>query len=360
VTPAPWEPMLQKLLWPVRWLVNGWNRFFHQPTDMRIVGPFRIAYSWLLLLNALNWLPDLQKWFGPKGMVDLETGKALAGNYRYSILFWADTPERVQLCYWIFVLQIVLLLIGFLPRFQSVCVFVWFASFEHRNLIMFDGQDNLFRVMAFLMIFLPTDRFLAVDQLIFRRPPTGPLPPWPLRLVQIEMCVLYISCVIEKAREGDWTRGEAVYYAARLDDFFGKYWIPEFLFHSIEIGKFLCWAVIVVEILIPLFVWFEPTRRLGILLGLGLHGGLQYGMFIHVFQWLMMTGLMTFCKPKDWVDLQRLYYWLRFKATGQEMPPPPPPVEVEPEEPVEESQPARLPPRLTPPAVGKRPKKPRR
>lgn len=311
----------------VRAFVRGWNGFFHDPTDMRIVGPFRIAYSWLLLLNVLNWAPNLQKWFGPEGMIDLQSGKWLAGADLYSILFYADTPEKVQLCYDIFLLQVVCLLIGFLPRFQSVCVFLWFTSFEHRNLIMFDGQDNLFRMMAFFMIFLPTDRFLAVDQVIFKRPPSGPLPPWPLRLVQFQMCYLYLSSAVEKAREGDWTRGEAIYYTARLDDFFGKYPVPEFFFHSAQWDKFICWAVIIVEIVIPLLIWFEPTRRLCIVLGLGLHASLQYSMFIFLFQWLMMTGVLTFSKPRDWADLRRLYEWLARGArrVGKLRPPAPDP-----------------------------------
>ena len=311
-------------------LVNGWNRFFHDPTDMRIVGPFRIAYSWLLLLNALNWAPDLEKWFGPTGVLDLEAGKWLAGPNLHSILWWANTHERLQLCYWIFVVQIVCLLVGFLPRIQSVCVFLWFASFEHRNLIMFDGQDNLFRMLAFLMIFLPTDRFLAVDQLIFKRPPTGPLPPWPLRLVQFQMCILYLSCVVEKAREGDWTAGHAIYYAARLDDFFGKHWVPQFFFHSNAWDKFICWSVIIIEIAIPIFVWFEPTRRLGIVLGLLLHLSLQYGMFIFLFQWLMITGLLTFSTPKDWADLRRLFLWAARRVRGESPPSQEPAIPPEP------------------------------
>jgi hypothetical protein len=283
-----------------------WDRAFFTEKDLSVVGPFRIGYALLLLINVLVWRPDLDRWFGHQGVVTLEAGLALSSRDSWTIFAWLPPePELLTLCHTIFLVQIVCLMVGLLTRFQSICVFLWFVSFQNRTVIIFDGEDNLFRLFAFYLIFLPAGRYLAVDQKIFRRAEPGPLPVWPLRLVQIQMTLVYLSAAVEKVRGPDWRAGTAWYYVSRLDDLFGKFYLPEFLFQSLAFSALLSWAVVVVELMIPLGLWFRATRPATVLLAIFLHLAMEYSMFLFLFQWLMILGLLSFVEPSEWKFLFR-------------------------------------------------------
>ncbi len=60
--------MMSAITSGIRRLGRHWNRFFHEKADLSICGEIRIAYAFLLLVNALVLLPDLEKWFaaGPR------------------------------------------------------------------------------------------------------------------------------------------------------------------------------------------------------------------------------------------------------------------------------------------------------
>ena len=73
-----------------------------------------------------------------------------------------QTSTVLWMCYSLALIHTVLLLLGFFPRFQAFWVFFWLWSFQHRNMMIFDGEDQLFRLFAFFMIFLPTHRFHSV------------------------------------------------------------------------------------------------------------------------------------------------------------------------------------------------------
>ncbi len=286
-----------------RWssLPKHWNRFFFEEADLSICGLIRIGFAALMLINVLMWAPDLERWFGESGAINHEASRAVIDPDSLSLFMWLPrTDAALWLAYSMLIFHTVALLLGFLTRAQAIGVFVWFTSFQHRNMLIFDGEDYLFRLLAFLIIFLPAGHYLSIDQWWRRKrqlpalPHIGPV--WSLRLVQCQVTMVYLSSAWEKLRSPDWIDGTALYYVSRLDDTFGRFPLPSYLFESLVVMTLLTWAVLAAELLIPLGLWFQESRRFALAIAIGLHLAIDYSMNLFLFQPLMIVSLLAFVR----------------------------------------------------------------
>jgi vitamin K-dependent gamma-carboxylase-like protein len=295
---------------PFEWasVAGPWNRFFYAEMDARPLAVMRIAYAVLLLINMLVLAPDLELWFSESGVLPLVASRQIVDPDTWTLFSWLPTSTSVLwACYFVCLAQIVLLGLGVWSRFQAACLFVWLISFHHRFIILFDGEDILFRLLVFFFILAPISDFYSVDAWWARR--RGKVPPpravWPLRLIQIEISLIYASTVLLKLSGTDWVSGDALYYVSRLDDLYGHFPAPSFVFESILLVRLLSWSVLLVEGVTPFVLWFRETRRTALVIAFAFHFATDWAMNLFLFQWLMMVGLLSFTVPADWAVLKR-------------------------------------------------------
>jgi hypothetical protein len=305
-------------------LARNWHEFFHAPCNARVCAAVRIAFATVVLLNLSILYPDLDRWFTDGGVLPSAVSREIARPHTWSILWrLPSTPEVVRTCYWIAVIQAVLLLVGLLPNIQVLCLFVWLTSFENRNFLINDGEENVFRLLAFLLIFVPIGRAWSVDAAIWRWFTARPLTPdpsptrgegskryaapgWGLRLVQIALCLIFLSAGLSKLGGDAWLDGTALYYVARLDDYFGRFPVPDWPFDSPWAVAMLTWSVVAIELLVPALIWFRETRRLCLVLVVLFHLGNEWTMHLFLFHWVMLAGWLAFVSPDDFAWIGRL------------------------------------------------------
>ncbi len=140
-------------------------------TQNETIAPiFRIGYASLLLLCIAVWFPDAMQWFTDAGVLRSTTAERITRHSHSSLLFiMPSTPLVVNSCLAVMSIQAVCLLLGCFSRFQAVCIFVWLVSFQHRNPLICDGEDTVFRLFAFFMIFMPLDAKWALRKSKMRR-----------------------------------------------------------------------------------------------------------------------------------------------------------------------------------------------
>jgi hypothetical protein len=334
---APWS-----LRATCRALAAGWNAFFHAPSDARVCAAIRMAFATVVLLDLSILYPDLDYWFTDGGVLPTELSRQIASPYAWSV-FWhlPSTSEVVHACYWIIVVQAVLLLLGVLPNLQVLCLFVWLTSLENRNVLIIDGEDVVIRLLSLILIFMPLGRCWSVDAAVRKwwagarggkkgsgvdcgnrlpSPMTAPqstpdplgverafaAPGWGLRLLQIQMCVALFSAGMWKLNGEAWLDGTALYYVARLDDYFDRLPTPTWLFDTPWAVAIMTWSVIVVELLAPILLWFKETRRLALAAIVLFHLANEWTMHLFLFHWVMLCGWMSFLSPDDFAWVGRL------------------------------------------------------
>lgn len=296
-------------------VVAAFDRFCFDPIDLRLIGLMRVLYAALMFVNAAAWGPDLLLWFGETGVMPFAASRQLGASDTLTLFsLLPRTDLTVQVAYGLLLLHLVLLGVGIWSRLQAVGTFVWLLSFQHRYVTLFDGEDTVFRLLCAALIFLPLAHCYSLDAWLARRRGT-PYPrvgsAWALRLVQLEMTAIYASTAWEKLRGSDWLDGTALYYVSRLDDLFGHFPIPTALLESLTALKLMTWSVLAIEVALPFALWIPRTRRLGILLGVALHLGIEYSMSLFLFEWVMILGLLAFARPEDFGALRDLLARLR-------------------------------------------------
>jgi len=301
----------------LRDLAGCWQRFFHQHCDARVCAAVRIAYALLVLIHWAVLYPDLDHWFTDAGVMPLEAARQIASPHALCVFWWLpSTSAVVHACFFVAVAQTVMLLVGLLPRASALGVLIWLASFQMRNIPICDSEDTLMRMLAFFLIWMPTGRCWSLSALLLAawrraaRPDAASpclAPGWGLRLFQLQMAVMFLSAGLEKLAGVSWVNGTAVYYVARLDDFFGRFPTPAWMFDTPWVVFLITWSVILVEVLAPLLVWFRETRLPCLAALLLFHLANEWTMHLFLFHWLMLVGWMSFLVPDD-------FRWLRFGA----------------------------------------------
>ncbi|MCC6510406.1 MAG: HTTM domain-containing protein [Pirellulaceae bacterium] len=181
-------------------------------------------------------------------------------------------------------------------------IFFWLVSFQHRNPLISDGEDTLFRWFAFLMIFLPLDCGWSLWRR-YRQRVGVPIreytsaDAWALRLMQVQMSVIYASAAYNKLLGETWRDGTALYFVSYMNDHFGRLPLSTMLFDSLWLVRAQTWSVLAIEGLLPVALWIPRLRPWAIAVGITLHLGIELTMHLFLFEWIMILGLASFIQP---------------------------------------------------------------
>jgi hypothetical protein len=278
-------------------LSDAFDRFLFDGCDPRIIPPMRIGFAIIILIQSLVAWPDAERWFTDAGLLNTQTAKELTSPGSWSLLFWLPSNVlTVKVCLGLLIGHALFMLVGVASRFQAAAIFVWLVSFQNRNPLITDGEDIVFRIMAFLFIWLPLDCGWSLWN---RKRSTqsfetsSKADAWGLRLIQIQMTAIYASTALCKTQGVSWWNGTAVWFVSRLSDDYGRA-VPKSFLDLPWTSEIATWGTLLIEFLLPIALWIRPIRNYAVLVGLMLHLGIELSMNLFLFQWIMMLGLLSF------------------------------------------------------------------
>ena len=314
-------------------MIAAWNRFFHEPSDPRIPALIRIGCASLVLINLIAWFPYLEMWFGETGVLPgdfwrIRDERLPALFQQWSLLAMVPRGHvSLLICYSVFLLQTVCLLVGFASRFSAASVFVWLVSFQNRNQMILDGEDDVLRLISFFLIFMPLAEVWSVDAWLRNRgnkpgPHAAVEPtyqshcsPCAVRMLQYVMVLIMFATGVWKLSGEPWRDGTALYYVARIDDLFGRFPVPHYLFDTPWTVRAMTWGVLYVELVIPLLIWIPKARRFCLFVLLAFHLSNEWAMHLFLFHWIMLLGWTSFLKREDLEAVARI--WPRRQGTSR-------------------------------------------
>ncbi len=275
-----------------------WARL-HAPVDPRVPAVLRIGLGAVVFFRLLLSLPDAAFWWGESGILPESMAHAFNAPEVGSV-FWL-LPDHDLVTFGLIGLATVqagLLMVGWKSRFQAACVFVWLVSIQARNAPLTDGGDATLRVFLACLAFMPLGAVWSVDAARGRGddPETSGLP---VRLVRLQTVMVLLVAGLEKMRGETWLDGTAMSYVFLLDDFSGNLPVPDALRSSLLVSQLMSWGALGFEMLVPIAVWFERTRRPAVAVSIGFHLALLWMMNIFWFEWIMILGWCAFWNPKE-------------------------------------------------------------
>jgi hypothetical protein len=175
-------------------------------------------------------------------------------------------------------------------------VAVWFLAicFINRNPIIKNGGDDVLCAGLFLLMFMPTGRAFSLDRWFEKRRHTKrglqlpadwytpTVPPWGVRVIQIQVCVMYMTTGLAKLRGnitldpfsigGTWWDGSSVYYVLNDVTMSRVAWselpIPWWVTYG------MTWSSVWFETLFPFLMLSRWTRKWTLWFGVAFHLGI--------------------------------------------------------------------------------------
>jgi hypothetical protein len=272
------------------------DEFFFRPVSPYPAAVYRILFGLCACATFLLIHGDWLNWFGPQSWITAETIHQAETGLRldlFSVI--PQTAAWVEALFWVFLLAAVTLTLGLGTRVSSVIVFLGLNSMNQRMPLILHGGDIFLRSAAFFLIFASPSVVLSLDARLHTLPMRKVTPyisPWPLRLIQAQLGILYLASFCFKIRGSTWRNGTALYYALHLREV-RQFPVPHFVYQPslLRLGS---WSVLAFELLFPLLVWFRPFRKPVLIAGIVFHLCLEYCLNVPMFQWDVLASYVLF------------------------------------------------------------------
>ena len=287
---------------------EAWQTFFWSPVDLTSLGVFRILAGLLVVLNAITLARSQRLLLDPDGYVSdacWRSSPYTAGTVVLGVLPWKRT--WIQLVLFLYGVSGLVILVGSgdVPVLcAALFAFATFRGLCMRNPIFRHSGDVLLGILLLLLACSPSTEALSLEALR-RGTPAEPQPAPALRLMQVQLSVLYTTSVLYKLRGETWRRGTATHHVVQLLGH-RKRRLPAAL-DTPALHRVATYGTLLVEFAGGLLVWFPATRYPALLAIAGLHVVLQLLMRMHLFQFVMLSALVLFVPGED---MARLLAWL--------------------------------------------------
>ena len=282
---------------------DAWNAFFHVYEPPVVEAVFRILLGVVLLVNAAGLVRDIPLLFGPNGVLPLQHHREIYGQTRFTLLAYLPQTDRwAYACLALYAFSAAMLTLGFCTRASAAVAFVTLMSLQNRNPIVCYGADDVMRLMTFLLIFSRAGDSLSVDSwLASTSGGDSRSTAWCLRVMQLQVSLIYFKAFLAKFQGQRWIDGVAAYYAVAVGDFQRRPF-PRALLSAPWI-RFATWSTLGIEFALGPLIWIKELRSAALISGVALHAGMEVFMNLHLFGATMLASLVLFVDPVVMTDL---------------------------------------------------------
>jgi hypothetical protein len=277
--------------------LDTWERFWFRDVETSTLALFRIAFAVVVLAWTVSLAPALYSFFADDGILP---GHPDGGRGAWGLLELNSSAAAVTTLYLLLLAGAICLAFGFKTRLAAVVVFVCLVSFARRDPWVLNSGDLLVVVLAFYLMLAPSGAALSVDRWLRARRRFWEFPRrslWPLRLIQVQVSLLYFFAVWAKLRGATWNDGTAVSYALRIEDL-ERFPVPGFVTDSLLLVNLLTYGTLVVELALAILVWNGKLRPWVLLLGVTLHLGIDYAVRVGFFSYAALVAYVAFVPPE--------------------------------------------------------------
>jgi hypothetical protein len=285
------------------------DRFFApQPYPAMVV--CRIVFGALAFGYFAGRADLVQPIWGPEGIFGAaffdRTALDVMVRSREGGLDWLahnPSPALVWVLWGVGLAASALFALGAFTRPAGTVTLVVYTLFHARNPYATAGWSVMLKPFLLYVLLAPTGRFGSIDawrrgdRAALAQPETWLGPGWPVRLVQVHLCAMYLVAGWSRIDSPSWWEGEAT-FAALSDLFTARFdvdwqpWKP-----LLEAATYAAFAL---EALAPILLWLPGVGTAWALGLLALHAGLELTSNHGSWQILMAAALVTFL-PAGWL-----------------------------------------------------------
>jgi vitamin K-dependent gamma-carboxylase len=201
--------------------------------------------------------------------------------------------DAMYLHFWVMAILAVCIMVGALYRLSAALFFLAISYVFLLDQANYLNHIYLVCLISFIMILIPTHRWLSVDSWIWPRRASQLAPTWALWLLRFQIAVPYTYGGIAKLN-ADWLQGEPVRMWLRgsaSTPYIGPWLASEWGVALIAYGGLLFDLAIV-----PMLFW-RRTRLLAFGMAIIFHVTNAHLFTIGIFPWFMIAATLLFFSP---------------------------------------------------------------
>src|ERR1041385_6594954 len=285
------------------------RNFVAAPASPRPLAFFRIGAGAVLLAQAILIAPHLFLFFGTRGIVQKDLMDVLTSPVLPRVSWISSANAALLICFGAYIVSLQLLLFGWHTRAAAIAAWLLHLSLKTSGNASAYGVFEFTTIALFYCAVFPAGAAWSVDARGKAETSTASAR-LALRVLQIHLCIVYLSSGLEKLSGEQWRNGEAIWRAIMRPswDPFDLTWLA---FHP-WIPLLGCWATLAIEIGYGFLAWPRATRRWIVLATIGMHAGIAVTLGLWSFSALMIVyNVATFGIAAD--APLRLERGLRFR-----------------------------------------------
>ena len=272
---------------PRQRLIAAFTDFWFRPVTAYPLAYMRIGFAitasaiWILLWKDKESLLMDGGFFAPE---------AINLSPRVVSLFEVFKSDAFAIGFLVFGLVcIVLMGVGLLTRIACVGYFIFASSYIPKISMAISGWDYLGCIVAFLLMLSPSNAVLSLDRRWFAKHASDYIPIYPMRIIQWQFMVLFVTTAWLKTLEPAWRSGiEAGHFL--LGGYSNIH--TALLLKAPLLNTIITHLTLVIELTVSFLLWHRRTRALGYFLLAGLMGVVATSP---VFLYPMTIAAMSFC-----------------------------------------------------------------
>lgn len=263
------------------------RRWLFSPLDTAPIAALRIACGLLVLGWTVSLLPDVNAFLSDDGL----TRSAVGGTRGW----WSVDLVSPWAAVGLLLVAALALLVGWHTRVAAVLVWLLLIAVQRRDVYMLNSGDLLLRELAFYLALMPAGEVWSLDAR--RRGSSSPRAPWGLRLLQVQVSLVYLFSVVAKLHGDTWQDGSAVGRAVQLADL-QRFLIPQSVATSVTASALLTYGTLVVEGALVFGLWLPRFRWVVMAAGVSIHLGIEATLLIGWFSLTVISCYLAFVPPE--------------------------------------------------------------
>ncbi|BBY45932.1 HTTM domain-containing protein [Mycolicibacterium celeriflavum] len=297
--------------------VDRWCAFFFTSAPAYTLGLVRMGFGVVVIAWTIALLPDLLQVFGNQGVLP-EHPRV---DFQWSVFEVWPGDTALVIGWGLLLVSAIAMTVGWHSRVAAILVFILLQSFLRRGAPYFNAGDAILTVVALILVLSSCGAALSMDQ----RRRTGRFwtaetrQVWPVRLLQIQLSIIYLATVQAKLAGKPWVEGSAVYYAWHTDGRWALLTAPEWLSANAILVNVLTWSTLLIELALAVLVWSRRWRFWVLLAGVLMHLTIMVNLNVGFFSLAMFVLYLAFV-PWDVVERLPRQLKSRWRNRGRSNP----------------------------------------
>jgi predicted DCC family thiol-disulfide oxidoreductase YuxK len=292
-------------------LGRAWSNVWFQDSPTTPLEIIRIGVGAAVLLHYALATPRLLDMWGNNGWSPREAALSLRQPWMQSVFYYLDADWQVITFHILFLLCCAALTVGWRTSWVKWIVLIGQISYVYRNLTLVYGVDWIVASLVFIMCVAPVGRAMSLDRVRAVRTAkrvdlAAVLPPYHspwagacIRLVQLQMAVIFFYSALSKLHSDIWLNGDAVWIMFTSVDYYIAPMVALLASHY-WIGNLATHGTILLEIAFPFMIWQRSTRPYLLVAAIILHLLFMFLMGLFYFSFVMIMGHLSFVR-QEWL-----------------------------------------------------------